>query len=397
MTTINKKNQLDQEYNKYEKQLKSDIKLIPDFKKRIRELVDETTIMKLSIGKFTTKELEQYHAKLDEIDSLRKKIKNIEDDTSVMKYYIKNGEILSKYYDNLENCPPSTAMSSSNISYKNTLSSSMGMGACQGNVSISNYIEQSESINRNDLLNEYLINNDPHYIQTNVTNPLNNTKEDYCSQCNSYRVVLSAESLYVCPNCGEQIDTIVEYDRPSYKDPQQENVHFEYQRLNHFKDHLARIQAKESTQIPEIVFDIILVEFSKTGRTNLADLTEPMVKSYLKKYIKLGLNKYYENVHKIIYKLTGIAPILFPIEVEQQLCNMFMKIEEPFENNRPKERRNLISYPYVLYKLCQLLGYTEYLKYFNLLKSTDKLFEQDKTWKKICAINGWDFYPSTRS
>jgi hypothetical protein len=73
-----------------------------------------------------------------------------------------------------------------------------------------------------------------------------------------------------------------------------------------------------------------------------------------------------------------------------------MKIEEPFENNRPKHRLNLISYPYVLYKLCQLLGYNDYLKYFTLLKSTDKLFEQDKTWKKICISNGWKFYASSR-
>ena len=350
----NKKQQLDQEYNKYEKQLKNDYNSIPILRQKLEELQNLIIHYKNNIGKLNNIEINDYHEKLNEIENIETKISNIENESNLMKYYIKNGNILNKYYNNLEN--------------------------------------PSDNINRTDLLNEYLINNDPHYVQ--ILQPDNHN--DLCSNCNVYREVMTAESHYVCPNCGEQADTIVECDKPSYKDPQQENVHFEYQRLIHCKDHLARIQAKESTQIPEIVFDIIRVEFAKSGRTNLAELNEIMVKNYLKKYIKLGLNKYYENVHKIIYKLTGIQPVVFPIEVEEQLCSMFMKIEEPFENNRPKERRNLISYPYVLYKLCQLLGYTEYLKYFNLLKSTSKLFEQDKIWKKICINNGWTYYPSVR-
>ena len=304
-----KKLQLDQEYNKYEKQIKNDIKSLPDLRKKLANDREKCLEIKKNIGKLNTEELREYHSLLDSADNLEKKIAKIETSSETINYYIKNGDILNRYYNSMEQ------------------------------------IYNDENINRNNLLQEYLVNNDPHYMQEVKTDKYSQS-EEFCKNCNVQRIVLSAESLFVCPECGEQVDSIVEYDRPSYKDPQQENVHFEYQRLNHFKDHLARIQAKESTQIPEIVFDIVRVEFAKSGRTNLAELNEQMVKSYLKKYIKLGLNKYYENVHKIIYKLTGIESVVFPIEVEHQLCNMFMKIEEPFENNRPKERRNLISYPY---------------------------------------------------
>jgi len=82
-------------------------------------------------------------------------------------------------------------------------------------------------------------------------------------------------------------------------------------------------------------------------------------------------------------------------EVEEQLCNMFLKIQEPFEKYCPAGRTNFLSYSYVTYKFCQLLGYNEYLPHFNLLKSKDKLRQQDKIWKNICNDMGWKFYPSS--
>jgi hypothetical protein len=82
-------------------------------------------------------------------------------------------------------------------------------------------------------------------------------------------------------------------------------------------------------------------------------------------------------------------------EVEEQLCNMFQKIQEPFERHCPPDRINFLSYSYVIYKFCQLLGYHEYLPYFSLLKSKDKLRTQDKIWKNICLDIGWKFYPSS--
>jgi len=43
-----------------------------------------------------------------------------------------------------------------------------------------------------------------------------------------------------------------------------------------------------------------------------------------------------------------------------------------------------LSYSYVLYKFCELLSEDKYLKYFPLLKSKEKLYQQDVIWKKIC-------------
>lgn len=36
----------------------------------------------------------------------------------------------------------------------------------------------------------------------------------------------------------------------------------------------------------------------------------------------------------------------------------------------------------------------EYLKFFPLLKSNEKLYKQDQIWKKICKDLRWEFIPS---
>jgi hypothetical protein len=244
---------------------------------------------------------------------------------------------------------------------------------------------------RADIYEQYLIETDTHHEVI----PQYSKREDYCDKCHTYREMITNEAILVCPCCGDEITTLMESDKPSYHDPPHENMYFAYKRINHFKEQLAHFQAKETTKIPQGVFDAILVEFKKEKKTNLALLTRSTVKKYLQKYAHLGYHKYYENINQIICHLNGLQPVCIKPEIEEQLCNMFQKIQEPFEKYCPPDRTNFLSYSYVIYKFCQLLGYNEYLPYFNLLKSKDKLRQQDKIWKNMCADLGWTFYPSS--
>ena len=70
---------------------------------------------------------------------------------------------------------------------------------------------------------------------------------------------------------------------------------------------------------------------------------------------------------------------------------MFMEIQEPFDRVCPKNRKNFFSYNYILYKFCELLGEKEHMSLFTLLKSREKLYQQDCIWKEICAITKWPF------
>lgn len=154
---------------------------------------------------------------------------------------------------------------------------------------------------------------------------------------------------------------------------------------------ISQIQGKETTEIPEEVYDKILLEIKKQRITNMAELTHSKVKEILK---KLRINKYYEHVPHIINRLNGLPmPNLTP-ELEEKLRNMFKQIQTPFLKYSPPDRKNFLSYSYCLHKFIQLLGRDEYLPFFPLLKSREKLFLQDQIWKKICEELGWDYIRS---
>ena len=73
---------------------------------------------------------------------------------------------------------------------------------------------------------------------------------------------------------------------------------------------------------------------------------------------------------------------------------MFKDIQEPFMKSCPKDRKNFLSYSYVLYKFVELLQMNELKQYFPLLKSREKLHLQDLIWRDICKLLEWPFYKS---
>ena len=235
---------------------------------------------------------------------------------------------------------------------------------------------------------KYLELNDESYGKKTIESEETN----FCKKCNTFKIVCNIDAIMVCPVCFEQTNNIIEPEKPSFKDPPHDN-YFSYKRENHYKDHLNRVQAKETTKIKPEVEDVVYYEFCKEQYTNLADLDETKVRAYLKKYIKYGFNKYYENAQQIINKITGIKPLDIPIEREKKLYELFLRIEKAFAKHCPESRCNLISYQFIIYKECEILGYDEYLPYFTLLKSNDRKQEQNEVWKKICEDEGLPYYP----
>ena len=79
---------------------------------------------------------------------------------------------------------------------------------------------------------------------------------------------------------------------------------------------------------------------------------------------------------------------------EDRLRKLFQQVETTFVECKPDDRKNFLSYSYVLHKLFELLGNDEYLEFFPLLKSRDKLYQQDQMWKRICNKLNWQFIAS---
>jgi cell fate (sporulation/competence/biofilm development) regulator YmcA (YheA/YmcA/DUF963 family) len=215
-----------------------------------------------------------------------------------------------------------------------------------------------------------------------------------CTKCNIPRIMSFAEATMICPQCGDAEMNFemgaqnMSYDQEINSDV---NICFAYKRINHFNEWMAQFQAKESTYIPQDILNSLRYEFKKARVTNMADITQKRVKELLK---KLKYNKFYEHVPQITNMLSGVTPPTMSPQLEETLRNMFRDIQEPFEKHKPKGRSNFLSYGYCLYKFCELLGHDEFLDSFPLLKSREKLYQQDCIFKNICKELQWEFLPT---
>ncbi len=213
-----------------------------------------------------------------------------------------------------------------------------------------------------------------------------------CAHCRSTnRTVMTHDGYIFCNECFTLEYVLVDHEKPSYKDPPKEVTYFAYKRINHFNEWLNQVQGKETTDIPDEVYDRILLEIKKQKISNMADLTNTKVREILK---KLKINKYYEHIPHIINRLSGVSMPHIPPELEDRLRHMFCQIQVPFLKHSPPSRKNFLSYSYVLHKFMQLLEKDQYVHCFGLLKSRDKLQAQDIIWSKICQELGWEFVRS---
>jgi hypothetical protein len=252
---------------------------------------------------------------------------------------------------------------------------------------IGDYIDETYSFKRSDLLDKYLQLVDKNYIP-NIQ--FDNTIY-YCQLCGIEKTIIQSEAIMVCKVCGLIDYIIIDSSKPSYRDPPLEVSYFAYKRINHFNEWISQFQAKESTEIPEHVYEALLSEIKKERITNMNQLTKTKVRYFLK---KLKLNKYYEHIPHIINRLNGKSPPRISKEVEERLRIMFKEIQGPFMEVCPPNRKNFLSYSYVLHKFVELLGLDEYKKCFTLLKSREKLHIQDIMWRQITRKVGWEFYKS---
>lgn len=219
------------------------------------------------------------------------------------------------------------------------------------------------------------------------------TDETYlCEKCNNYKVLIPNESVLVCQNCGvtdnylDNNQTSITYEQEVHTES---NInHGIYKRMSHFNDILLNCQAKTHVKISDEVINNIKNEYKKYKQEHF---NKKHFKSILK---KLGYSKYYEQINKISELVTGTQMLQIPKEIEDKLKSMFRLIQEPFEKYKPKNRINFLSYSYCFYQLLMILNESKYTILFPLLKSREKLREQDQIWKNICYDLNWPFYPA---
>lgn len=226
----------------------------------------------------------------------------------------------------------------------------------------------------------------------NTLNEENINKELTCTKCDVEKLTNPRESYASCPVCGE----VTKYqDSQNNKGEYSEEVEvlspFAYKRINHFKEWISMIIAREGSGPSQEILDELLKELKKDKIETREEVTEERIREYLK---KLKYSKLYDHIPSIIYKLCGVPPPQISPQLEAKLIEMFQQIQAPFEKHKPDDRLNFLSYSYCIHKLLELLGQSHLLAKLPLLKSREKLYHQDVTWKLICSETKWKFYPS---
>ena len=354
------------------------IKMILTEESTIPEIHKHVDTLKEQINRGILNVIQTKDAQL-QIKELEQKIKHIE--KQKIDYLLTNGDLLHKFNE----CEKNVKV----VHTSDTLKS-CGATIATGANAVSGTEKKFQ------YYRSYRTRVDPDYVHHNedIVN-----EENFCYTCNQFRVALGDETMFVCPVCGSETTVSIRAEKPSSTDPPAENKMYEYKRFTHFCDWIANIQAKESTIVPPTIIEIVKKEVIREKMDKRLDQLKPDdIKRYLKKH---KFNKWYDNIPQILHRITKSPPPQMSPDMEHNLKLMFMAIQEPYEMFKDT-RHNFTSYSYIIYKFCDLLGYTEFLSQLKLHKDEAKVYEHDQIWKKICQYMGgeecgWKFIKTNPS
>ena len=398
--------------NKFNK----DKKLVPKLKTELNTLIEEYKNSKDNSLKNNPEYIIERNMKKDNIYKLKNRINKILNNEELNNYYLEVGSLLHDYYNNVDNVKnedheieqfeenlinyqedivkQNKKPQNSVIDFFNNREMNNDIENENENIEnnytsmkISDFIKEESKFKKKNFLDDYLKKIDPNYI----SNLMVDSNIFKCKYCTNEMTLYPSDGIQICSNCGNQENVLIESDKPSFKDPPLEVCYFSYKRINHFNEWLAQFQAKESTEIPQEVYDKIIAEIKKERISDLGKLDTKKIRHYLKKN---KLNKFYDHAAHILYQINGISPPSMSKELEEKLRLMFKEIQGPFMEVCPKWRKNFLNYSYVLHKFVELLSLDEYKVYFPLLKDREKLHQTDMIWKNICDKLGWHFIKS---
>jgi len=347
------------------KEFENDKDNINNLEETLININNEITELDKIREKFTNIEQKKRADLLDNKESIEKKLYSLKNNFQEMDYYDTTGDLLVSYY-NIKDTDNDKAESKNILSF-----------LCKKKV---NNDKPKTDKNKTELFEKYC----------QITEGIRVTPDDgskrirICLECNIEKVLNVVESSYICQECGD-METIILDEDVQIKD------YSPYKRLNRFREWLNAFQAKQSPEIDEQIYRDIIEELNRKRITDLSKLDRVKMRLILK---KLKYNNLYEHIHYIINKLSGLPPPKITRDMEKMFVKMFLMIQEPWMKHKLVDRKNFLSYSFVLHKFCELLELDHLLDCFPLHKQLDILMENDSIWKKICNDLNWDFISS---
>jgi hypothetical protein len=191
----------------------------------------------------------------------------------------------------------------------------------------------------------------------------------------------------ICRACGatetggDMLAVSRDYDRVARPGRSQSCA---YDPANHFRAWLDRVQAKESVFVPPEVIEAVQYEQAK-HQVESDQMTVEMVRKFLQ---NRGFSQYYNNEYKILYMVAKIPPPVIHPDHERVLAMMFQDYMRAWPAVKP-DRKNSLSYSFLLNRFCKIQNWTEYQTLFRLPLSERNQDRQQKIWKMICVHLDW--------
>jgi len=355
-------NTLENKHISYVTKINSDKDNVTFYKEELIELNNELSEINILRENGKNIDLEKRAYLLNRIEYLSNEIDEIQSNNREMNYYDLTGDLLTKYYDIRHNEPqqPSGEIS---------LMALLGGGSKK----------TTNNNNKTELFKEYC----QRVEGVRVEREDGSDRIKCCNVCKIEMIIDLDSSSYVCDKCGLSEYMVMDEDVIIKE-------YSPYERINHFKDWLKQLQAKESIDISDDIFQQIVYELNKnTYYKNKKNINRKIIQKILK---KIGHSKLYKHIPFIVNKISGIPPPIIDNETNEKFIKMFIEIQEPWKIYKPKNRKSFLSYPYIIYKFCELLE-IDHLK--DTLKSQllddENLKEPDTLWRKICKHLRWEF------
>lgn len=150
-----------------------------------------------------------------------------------------------------------------------------------------------------------------------------------------------------------------------------------------FKETVAQLEGTEKKEIPLHVIESLLECMYREGINPLENpdkLTYRLLRSFLR---RTKNTVWFRHIVKIRAILTKQPSRKFSEDQKQALYRCFEEIQGPFKKYKGK-RKNLLSYQYICYKLCELHQFDEFLPDLYVLKGPKNRLGADEIWKQIC-------------
>lgn len=217
-------------------------------------------------------------------------------------------------------------------------------------------------------------------------------RPDMCPRCiDTAMVLVPSRAILVCPICARSATFLDATSSSISYDESIEMVTFSYKRCNHFNDWMSNVQGLEAYEVPQEVVENVMMELYKQRITDLNEITTKRVRTILK---SLKMRKCYDHVAQITSRITGRPPLRLPAEVAELCRLMFTAVQIPFAKYCPADRKNFLSYSFILSKLLYILGYDDLCETLTMLKGIDKLKKMDEVWRHIARDLDWEWFPS---